>query len=329
MMHLWPDVEEERRIEFRGRARRWELKLPPETPSWRWNGVLLAAVLFVLTLIPVVATFALLDHWKMRPEGLWTAVVAVAAAEVLILGFRFFRTGVESALWLGGLFAFIFGLKGPAKPEALLLFAAASAIAGLRVRQPLFGALAAVFVVSYWERKGWPGFAGIAILISLAAVLALLREWRRPSNEYLFVGLAVITPLAGADTTPVWSLAFAAAAVICAAIGLRARMHAPLIAAAVHLAVAAGILAAHEILPWRAEWSAIVAGAILLAASLLISRELRGRTRGIVATPFEITGFDEALQIGATLALQPKAEIADDEGRGGGRFGGAGATGEF
>jgi hypothetical protein len=58
---------------------------------------------------------------------------------------------------------------------------------------------------------------------------------------------------------------------------------------------------------------------------------LRARaTTGIVITPHRLTAFDEALQIGGALALQPRIQPtpAQREG-GGGTFGGAGASGEF
>ena len=63
-------------------------------------------------------------------------------AEWLIRQRRFFGTGIESALWIGALFAIIFSLPSSGKPEALLVFAAACAMAGLRVRSAVFGTAA-------------------------------------------------------------------------------------------------------------------------------------------------------------------------------------------
>ena len=63
--------------------------------------------------------------------GYVTAAISLALAEWLIRTRHFFGTGIESALWLGGLFAFIFGLPGEGSTEVILLFAAASAFAEL------------------------------------------------------------------------------------------------------------------------------------------------------------------------------------------------------
>jgi len=170
----------------------------------------------------------------------------------------------------------------------------------------------------------------------MAALLALTRVGQPPSTEMLMIALHIIPPIAGAIATAEklpawWAAAYFAAACACVLVGLRLRQHAPFIATAVHIGIAVGTLAVHDLLPWRAEWRAIAGGAILLGVAALISRALRGRTRGIVVTPDTLTSFDETLQLAATLALQPKSETppAEGPGGGGGRFGGAGSTGEY
>ena len=338
-MPSWPDVAEERKEALRRRAKTWrsaglisedQERVIDESSSTRWrsSGIFLSIVLFVFTLLAVAATFFLFD------EGWITAVLAIVPAELLIRRYRFFGTGVESALWIGGLFAWIFGLPSEGKPEALLLLAAASAVAGFRVRNALFGALAAVFVVSYLILKNWDAAAVVvAIGISMVALAALFREWQRPSTEMLFAALLVISPIAGAfasDGSAAWSMLYFLAGATCALVGLRTRQHAPLIAAIVYLAITIGILAAHDLLPLRGEWNAIAGGAILLLFSALMTRALRSRRTGIVVAQDQLTSVDEALQIGGTLVMQPKAD-APPQGRpeGGGQFGGAGATGKF
>lgn len=336
MIELWPSVAEERELELRERAKKWGVAIDNRVNiPWRSNGLFLSIVLFGFTLLALAAMFWLFSEWEL-PKGLFTAIIALGVAELLILRFRFFGTGVESALWIGGLFAWIFGLSGEAKPEVLLLFAVASAIAGFRVRNPLFGAVAAVFVIVYVSEREWRiAAAAGGVAISLAALLALTRVWQRPSTEMLMIALLIIPPIAGVtaaeDLTAWWAIVFLAAAFTCVFVAVRHRMHAPFIAAVVHSSIAVGILAMHDLLPLRAEWRAIVGGAILLGVAALISRALRGRTRGIVVTPDTLTSFDEEFQLAATLALQPKSETPPPEGPsgGGGRFGGAGSTGEY
>ena len=324
-----PEVAEERTIELRRR------KISVPEGRWRRNSWLVALVLFVLTLATVAATFWLLEVWHL-PKGWITAALALAIAEMLIRRHRFFGTGVESALWLGGLFAFIAGLPGKGSPEALLLFAVASAVAGYRVRNALFGALATIFVISYFVARDARGTAAsVGVLVSIAALLVLTREIRRPSTEWLFSALLLIPPIAGAITTarplsPVWAAAYVIAACACLLTALRIPAHVFFLGAGVHLVIAIGTLEAHGLLPGRPEWRMIAGGAVLLAVSTTLSRMLRGRTMGIVITPEQVTDFDDALQIGGALALQPRTEAAPQQRLGGGgTFGGAGATGEF
>ena len=324
-----PDVAEERAIKLRRR------KIAAAEVPWRSNGLLVSLVFFVLTLAALAAAFWLLEVWHL-PKGWITGVVAIATAEVLIRGHRFFGTGIESALWIGGLFAFILGLPGKGSPEALLLFAAASALAGCRMRNALFGAIASIFVISYFAaRDARETAAGVALVVSLVALIVLTRELQRPSTEWLFSALLIIPPIAGAIATaerlpPIWATTYFIAACACVITALRTPGHALFIGAGVHLAIAIGTLAAHGLLPWRLEWRMIAGGAFLLAVSATLSRLLRKRTTGIVITPDRLTAFDEALQIGGALALQPRVQAAPAQREsGGGTFGGAGASGEF
>src|SRR5438045_2126718 len=129
--NIWPTPEEER------------------SGSWKRMSLLAEIVFFVLTAIAIAASQVFLPGW-------FVMIACVAAAEFLIRTYRFWRTGVESALWIGGLYAFIFSLPSSGKPEALLVLAAAAAIAGWRVRTALFGTVAMCLVVAYVAVRNWP-----------------------------------------------------------------------------------------------------------------------------------------------------------------------------
>ncbi|HUP49159.1 MAG TPA: hypothetical protein VNA04_10260 [Thermoanaerobaculia bacterium] len=321
---MGPDVRDERLMELRNRG----LQVRPRVP-WRSNGVVLSIVFFALTSIGILALYGFLYQIKLT----WlTGILSIALAEFLIHGRRFFGTGVESALWLGGLFALIFELPGPPREEGLLLFAAAAALAGWRMRNGFFGALAALFVMRYTAARGDETVAAsVAVVLSLAALAALGREWGRPSTERLWIALLIIPPVSllidVPRLLPWWAALMGGMAIGSLAAGLRIRTHAPLIASAVYLALSTAILAAHDLLPLTVEWRLITGGALLLAASAALARLLRDRTGGIVTMPATSAPFEEAAQIVGTLALQPRVAQAPQEP--GGRFGGAGATGEF
>lgn len=327
---MWPGVADERVMELRGRG----IAAAPSVP-WRANGPLLASVVFGLT-IGTMAAFVGFFHVFLERAAFWfVAIAAIALAEYLMRAHRFYGAGIESALWLGGLFCMIFGIPGEGEPEALLLFALASAVAGVRMRNGLFLALATAFVISYAVTRHEPAVAAIVgIAISCVALLALTRTWQRPSTEAAWIALLVIPPIAGAAGTatglpPWWAAVYAALAIACVVIGITLRAHAPFIAAFVDGAIAIGILAAHELLPLETEWRLIVGGAIVLAMSAIASRALRDQRRGIVVRPEALSAFDEEIQVLATVAMQPGVEASADQEPGGGSFGGAGATGRF
>lgn len=338
-MTLWPSIDEERAHYLRYRAKAWredglltaeeEKAWAPqlETP-WRSNGFWASIVFFILTTIGVMALFGFFWIFKAKPLA---GFIAVGLGEVLIRK-RWFGTGVESALWLGGLFALIASLPSQGKIEALLVFAAAAAIAGLRVRNPLFGALAAGLVVQYAESKRDLGLL-VALIFAAIAILALFRTWRRPSNEWLFIALAVTMPiLAYIEADARWRQVtiglfalFGVFALIC---GIARRHHAMLVAALIGIAVA--ITEASRLVEMLLEVKLLLAGGMLLLIAFTLSRALRDRQLGWVITPTRLTNADEALAIAATLAHAPgQREDAPPAGRaqGEGGFGGAGATG--
>lgn len=298
---------------------------------WRAHGLVVQAVFLLLTAAAQLAVFGFLHSIDIPEPALVTGVASITIGEWLIRRWKWFATGVEASLWLGGLIALITTLPRSGKPEALLLIAAAAAIAAFRVRSALFGVVAAVIVVIYAEQRGNAGTV-CALGIGVVALFALLRTWRRPSAELFWTGLAVFMPVAGrlaADrewirTTIALYAVFAAVALFLA---VRARHHALFFSAAIALAIAGTDLGNRIAAPLEARLA--VAGAALLALAWAVSRRLRNRTTGVVATPAKLTRADDAIEIAGAIAGSegPRPEAAPEQP--GGRFGGAGATGEF
>lgn len=295
----------------------------------RTHGILLRATLFVLTFLGLFSLYFFLDQVQVPQNGVFAGLAAVVIAEVLILYRRWWWTGVEEALWIGGAFAMISELPSSGRPEAMFVLAAGAAIPGVRVRNPLFGALAASFVAAYFEARFDLGVVS-ALVIALLAAFALLRTWRRPSTEYLFIAVAVVLPLVGyAQADAEWRQAtialYFAFGLVTVFLAIRYRHHALFLAGAIGIAI--GAIELSETFALRLDAKLALGGAILLAGSWLVSRALRDKTIGIVATPSKLTPFDDELEVAATVAL-PRAEF-DAKVEGGGEFGGAGATGKY
>lgn len=337
-----PSVADERNHRMRGRAQAWledglitadaERAIAARlTTRWRAYGLFASLLFFFLTACAVGAFFGLLDTLHL-PKAI-AGVAAIVVAELLIAK-GWFGTGVESGLWFCGLFALIASLPSQGKPEAILMFAAASAIAGLRVRNPFFGALAAILVVVYLAVKNWHLQAlSVALVIAAIALLALWRKWRRPSTELLWICLLIAMPIAGyfagdierAFNAPL----FLAIAVVMLIAGISLRHHAPFIASAIAFVIAGGEWFEHS--ATRLELLLAISGAILLAAALALSKALRDRTHGFVTTPARLTSADDAIELISVVAAAPHDAPPEPSGRpqGDGGFGGAGATGDY
>jgi hypothetical protein len=301
---------------------------PMEIP-WRTHGLLLRAVLFGLTLAGAAAFYWLLDAFELARPGIVTAAFALAVAELLIHVRRWWWTGVEEALWLAAMFALVSELPDGGRPEAALVLALAAAIAGWRVRNPLFGGVAAFFVVQYFEDRFDLGVI-VAMVIAVLAVLALLRTWRRPSTEWLFIVLAVAMPVIGrAEADPIWRtltiLLYGAFGALTFYLAIRKRHHALFLSGGLALAIALTDIAETVAIANEAKLAA--AGALLLVGSWLAARALKENTKGIVATPAKLTPFDDEIESMATISI-PQQDF-DQRMETGGEFGGAGATGKY
>ena len=294
----------------------------------RRSGTVLSVVFFVLTAIAIAAAAFFLHE-------LATGILCLVVGELLLYR-KNAQPGVVAALWLGGLFALISALPHTGKPEGLLLFAVACAIAGARVRNPFIGAFASVFVVTYFfEINARESALATGVFIAAISLVLLARQWHRPSTELFLILLMIVAPIAGAvasmDSVSIsWSLAYIALAIAELAFAILKRHQASLYGAAVSVTIAAIML--RELSPLAMEWKLIIAGTLLFAVSVAISRALRGKTSGFVMTPFKET-TEEALRMFGTLALTPHSESPVPANSqpvgGGGSFGGAGASGKF
>jgi hypothetical protein len=303
---------------------------------WKSHRLVVQAVFFVLAVIGVATFYGFLAAVRLPGKGFIAGVAAIALAEFLIRERRWFGTGVEAALWLGGVIALITELPSSGKPESLLVIALGVGLAGMRVRNPLFGAGAAVLVVAWAEWRFDLGFiAGLAI--AGTALVALTRAWRRPSTEWLWISLAVVLPVAawfaaGAEWRPMTIALCAAFALVALALALTLRHHAFFASAAIGLTLAiASIAQARDARP---EIVFAISGAFLLATSLAVSRALRGRREGFVLTPLRVAVIDDDVlsiggALGASHATAASGPAGETRPQGDGGFGGAGATGSF
>jgi hypothetical protein len=287
--------------------------------------MIMRAFLFVLSLIAVACLygFCVLLH---VPAGWVTLVMSLGVAELLIWrGFR--RRGVDEGLWIGGLVAFIVSLPSSGKPEAILAFVAAFALAGARLRNAIFGTIAIVLVIVYCGVKDW-GYAPLVAGVAIGIVAAHM------THRSLFMWTTLVAPLTGylayRHDAPnlLVVLLFVLVALVDLWIGIRALQRAPLIAGAV--AVALVFIEMQEWIDIADEWKLLFAGAALLAIASILMRKLRDRTTGIVVTPMKRAEAFDLLEVAATLPVAADAaHVTATPGRGGGEFGGAGASGDY
>ena len=311
--NMWPTPEEER------------------AKAWRRMSLIAQIVFFVLTIAAIAIFFGFLSLLQL-PTWL-AAVAAIPLGEFLIRRSHFWRTGVESALWIGGLYAIVFSLPSSGKVEAILVLAMPAAIAGWRVRNALFGALALVLITTYFAVRHWPWIAlFFALAVALAALFALTRTWQRPSTEFLWQVIVLVMPVAGyiAQVKSRQSIVLALYLVlvaIFAAAGIRLRIRVPLAAAVIAIAIA--VIEAR--LPLDVEVQLIIGGAVCLTFATALMRALRSKDHGFVIGKPQQSDLEAVLSVAPTLLSghAPAAEGGGAPHPGGGEFGGAGASGNF
>jgi len=281
-------------------------------------------------------------------------LLLMVAAEWLVAQRRVFRSGIEEAVYLCGAIAVAAQLlvwsDGSNDALGCACIATAVLLVGWRLLNPLFTTIA---FAGYSLAIGFVGgslFGGrmnsfeAGIACALFAVVALIAggsAWRRPAHDRMLDGLVIVMPwLAHGWLTAYgwrsnagiawWALVLAMGFLaVNLIIGIRRRQHAPLIGALGNL-VCVGY-ALHRLVAWPLHWQLVAAGAVLLAAAVLLDRRLRSRSEGITSAAIDEPAGLELAQLAGAAHITPAPGAAADagmQGQGGG-FGGGGASGRF
>ena len=345
-----PTPSEERRIAMAGRAKRWEragfvtheekeaIEAAGKT-MWRTARLPPRLGFFVLTWIALLALGAFIGLFTAGAGPVIVGFGGLVFAEILILDRHFFRSGIEEALWLGGLAEIVreLWLVLPLETTAavLLCIAAVLLVAGLRLLNWMMMLAGLAFLIaSVASFTGTLVAAGLAMsVLTLVAAAMQLRNLERPFWEKLSAWIAVLGPLAAAVLTRYESVSLAIAiaaafAVLLLLFGIAYRSHA-LIAGGALSGLFLGVEAFIAI-EMAIEWELIAGGAVAFAVAALLDRWLRTPRRGITSHPLDREGFGALTELGiiGLIAPSPLPEAAHREGEGG-AFGGAGASGEY
>lgn len=334
-MRLRASAAEERWMAFRRSARAWrkggmltaeQLAAVEARPvEWRTSSTLLRIVLFVLAAIGVFAV-----HELDMPAGI-LLIVAIGVAEVLIVGRRYCQSGVEEALWVAGLWAYIFSLESSTGLGPLVL-AGAAIVAGWRtLSAPLL--VVALPLAAFWLQDRYDAEFAVWGCCAIAAAAVFARRMTlRPYLDQALGAIAVAAPavgyvaqFGGRELAILPLLLWAIAAVV---LGIRWRSRATLGSAVVALVVYAVEISRRIDAP--EEGKLLAAGIVLLAIAVVLERRLRESWRGFTSRRLAGDSLADLLPVVATpLVAHAAAPPAEDFRGGGGEYGGAGATGDW
>ena len=356
MKALRPSAAEERWLAVKSRFGERVVD-DAQSGGWRTSRLFARIAFFFLGAICCGAAwgfFSLLFQWR----GAFVAGGAsLVVAEVLIVGYRFFHSGIEEALHVCGLALMAAAVTPESADIDSYLIAAAigCAIAAVRLLDPIFFVGTAAALAWSGSRAGAPFVTGVVCWLAAYGVwLALTKHFVRPSTEMALAILGIALPLLGwlwvKDFDPwrwfwngVPSLRdFSAAAplllplvgvALALILGLTYRLHALLLASMVCGAMLAFDL--RHLTGATVEQRFLTEGALLLVAAIVIERRLRARTSGITAAPIgegsELAKLIELAGSSVVAARQQPdpAAAAPQLQTGGGEFGGAGASGSL
>ena len=349
-----PSIAEERAHAITDQLDQWPLSTDERAAlktrfatQWKRHGAFASLAFFVLTSLAVLAFAAFCELISLTTYT--AAAICITAAEILISR-KMYGTGIEAALWIGGLLSFIYALPHSGSREAMLVIAAAFAIAAWRMQNALFGLIGCVFVCAYfidvWDssREYWRVAAVPLAMLFVAALLkrvTLRRPWLESLLSYIVIVMPLVAEIGGrvASTSSKGSLRivvlYTAIGIALAAWGSVVRDHSLFLGAGVSLAIAA--FEVQDLIGLQVEWSLIVGGVVLLAFAAGLARLLRGRETGFISKAQRLTRYDELLKMAGSMAagsmLHERAadappSVSGTDG-GSGSFGGAGATGDY
>jgi hypothetical protein len=320
---------------------------------WKTIGWMKRSALFLLGMVCAALTYTVLELMHL-PGAPWIcAALLLGAAEWLIVGRRLFGCGIEESLEAASLvIVAIFAADfwhGRHDSMTLLMIAIAFGIAGLRLLNPLFATVSVISlsaaVNEFIAQQGhssplaaaWLS-GGLCFVAGAAALAGCMIERRRPSYDRMVDWLVVAMPacgylwigVGGTVQSSIWLiagllLAFGAAAL---AVGVRARLHAPLGA----FMLCAGCLAyeLRRISGWSLQQRLLLGGGAVLLIAVVLDRYLREPRRGITSRQFEIDDSLDLLQLAGTVALAPQGSAGPDRFKGGGgASSGGGASGNY
>jgi hypothetical protein len=324
-MSRWrPSPGEERWLEV---ASELGAAFPPASVAgraggWRSTGLLARIALFVLGLVATALLFGVLGVGS-KANLLVAGLIAVLAAEWLIVSKRMHASGIEEGLCVAGslmIGAWITTIieGGPrfagGSVDTLVLIAAVAA-AGLRLLNPLV-TTGAVLAFVYWagstttahalDRTIGAGVTAVILGCMLAALALALgaREYRRPSHDRMLDWLVATLPIAAYAQHATWStyalarfaggagtgrlatvVLLLALGVAMLVAGLRRRRHAPLLGFMGCVACLAVELRLATTL--ATETWLIIFGLVALVAGVALDRYLRQPRNGLTSAPLD------------------------------------------
>ncbi|HEU5161796.1 MAG TPA: hypothetical protein VFV54_01500 [Thermoanaerobaculia bacterium] len=349
-MRWIPTPAEERAMALRTRARGWmragwiteaERKSVETTAAGDWKvfSLLPRIGLFIL-LFNATSTSRIFFGMQPNPGTVLVGLAIIGLAEVLIVKARFFRTGIEEGIWCAGLLLLLFDAF--AIWESSMLFAAwfgfaagiATILLSLRLLHTLLFLAGVAFLV-FWAGDffdtpavgGWLLFA--AGLVALAVHLRpAARPFRASASGWLaLVAPAVAWALLREDSVGVGNGIALGSAILWLGLGTRHRSR---------FAIAGGALAVmafgYQLLEsarWAVEWKLILGGAAVFGLAVALERWLRTPRGGFTSRALDSDAEPALFEMAAVAALAPAAAQREGFESEGGKFGGAGSSGDW
>lgn len=330
--------------------------------DWTSATLIARCAFFALGVLAAGLTAAVFALSHVPAYLLVTALIAILAAEWLILHQHLFAAGIEEALegigWVMMALQVIHPFANSTAIRDPFLIALAFAVAGSRLLNPLFITLSVVALSFAVEAAGAPhaaasvGPAAMAALFCFAVAWAALLmggvEFQRPSYDRMLEWLIVALPPAGylwvqskngagltlellrqAPARGIPALVLLTFGIAALVAGIRRRRHAPLLTFMVCVACLAYELRRLTGLP--PEVKLIAWGSLVLLPTLALDRHLRTPRGGVTSRRFDEPSPFDLLQFAGAGVLTPNS--VQNSGAafkgGGGAGGGGGASGSY